>query len=205
MKALIFSGGFFDGIPEGLDPAQYALTIAADKGYAYAEKSGIVPDVFVGDFDSFCDAMCVKSPEVICLKPEKDMTDTQEALDIAISRGATDITVLGALGGRVDHALANLHLLKYGYDRGACVVLCDKNTTVMLATGDVAVPKKEGFCLSLIPLIKCEHVSVSGVYYPLNDAVMDIGNPYGVSNEFVDDVAHIHIGSGQMLVLICKK
>lgn len=205
MKALIFSGGNFNGLPKGFDPAEYSLTIAADKGYAYAEDLGITPDIFVGDFDSFFDENRVKSPDIFRLKSEKDMTDTQEAVQIAIERGADSITVLGALGGRIDHTLANIQLLKFGLDRGAKVEIADQDNYVTLISRPVSIKKQAGCCLSLIPLTKCAHVSVRGVYYPLTDAVMDLGNPYGVSNEFVEEYADIDPGNGLMLLMICRK
>ncbi|MBQ4087548.1 MAG: thiamine diphosphokinase [Clostridia bacterium] len=204
MKALIFSGGEFSGLPEDFTPQDFDCILAADKGYLYAKSLGIVPHIFVGDRDSLPDDVEISSGETVLLTPIKDMTDTQEAIDIAISRGATEISIVAALGGRADHALANLHLLKYGKDRGATVSLTDKNSFITLIDSPASFPRKEGFCLSLIPLTHCEHVSVSGVFYPLSDAIMALGHPYGVSNEFTEDVAYVNPGTGELFVMICK-
>lgn len=205
MRAIIFSGGVFDGIPEWVSLSDYALTIAADKGYAYAENTGIVPDIFVGDFDSFFEEGRVKSSEVFRLNPEKDMTDTQKAVEIAMERGADSILILGALGGRIDHALANIQMLKFGLDRNVKVEIADCNNCVLLINAPVRIKRREEWCLSLIPLTVCEHVSIGGVYYPLSDAVMDLGSSLGVSNEFAEEYADIDPGNGLMLVMICKK
>lgn len=204
MKALIFSGGEFHGLPKGICPAEYDLIIAADKGYAYAKSLGISPHIFVGDCDSLPKDFEIESSEIHRLTPIKDMTDTQEAMAIAIRRGAEHITVLGALGGRIDHTLANIHLLKYALDKGAKAEFIDDASYVTLIDGPAVFTRREGFCLSLIPLTKCEHVCASGVFYPLENAIMDISNPYGVSNEFVSDRATIDPGNGLMLVMICK-
>lgn len=204
MKALIFSGGAFSGLPEELIPQDFDWVIAADKGYLYAKESGVVPHIFVGDRDSLPDDITISAKETILLPPIKDMTDTQEAIDVAISRGATEITITAALGGRMDHALANLHLLKYGKDRGATISLTDKNSYITLIDAPTSFSRKEGFCLSLLPLTHCEHVSVSGVFYPLSDAVMALGHPYGVSNEFTEDTAVVDPGTGELFVMICK-
>lgn len=204
MKALIFSGGTFCGLPESFSSAEFDLIIAADKGYLYAKQFNIVPHVFVGDLDSLPENETISAEETLILPPVKDMTDTQEALDIAISRGADEITIVAALGGRIDHALANLHLLKYGLDRGAKVSLADKDSFVTLIDSPESFPRRDGFCLSLLPMTRCEHVFLSGVYYPLQDAVMDLGMPYGVSNEFTEDYAHINPGTGELFVMICK-
>ncbi len=203
MKALIFSGGSFFGIPEYIDTNIYDLIIGCDGGYLSAVDSGISPDVFVGDFDSIPEEM-VFAKEVIRLFPVKDMTDTQEAIDEAIARGATHITILGALGGRIDHTLANIHLLKYAEDKGAKAEIADVDSYITLVTDKLSVKRRCGFCISLIPLTDCSGVDISGVYYPLECAHLPVGNPYGISNEFTEDVAHIKVDSGELLVILAK-
>lgn len=204
MKTLIFSGGAFDGIPEGLDLSDFSLTIAADKGYLYAKGVGITPEIFVGDCDSLPDGTVIESKTVHRLTPIKDMTDTQEAITLALKKGATEMIILGALGGRIDHALANIHLLKFCLDRGVRACLLSKTAFVALIDRPTKFPKKENFCISAIPLTRCEHVFARGVFYPLEDAVMDLGLPYGVSNEFTEDVATFDPGTGLLLIMICE-
>ena len=132
------------------------------------------------------------------------MTDTQEAIDTAISRGATHITILGALGNRIDHTIANIHLLKYAHQKGVFAEIVDIDTYMLLVCDKLEICAKAGYCLSLLPLTDCTGVSVSGVYYPLDNADMPIGNPYGISNEFVDDKAYIEVKSGELLLMLCK-
>lgn len=203
MKALIFSGGDFLHIPEYINTNEYDIIIAADSGYLSAQEAGVTPDIFIGDFDSVPESE-VKAPEIIRLFPVKDMTDTQEAIDVAIERGATEITILGALGGRIDHSLANLHLLKYAHDKGITAEIADTNSYIRLVGKETTISKKEGFCLSLIPLTDCTGVSISGVYYTLDNKDMPVGNPYGISNEFTEDVARISVKSGELLLMLCK-
>ncbi len=203
MKALIFSGGDFSSIPDYLNINEYDITLCCDGGFLSAKDSGVTPDIFVGDFDSVPEEL-VDCPEIIRLYPIKDMTDTQEAIDTAISRGAEEITVLGALGGRIDHTLANIHLLKYAKGKGVNIEMADVNTYILLVTDSARISKKDGFCLSLIPLTDCSGVSISGVYYPLDNADMPVGNPYGISNEFTEDEAHISLTLGELLVILAK-
>lgn len=203
MKALIFSGGVFSSVPEYLDINEYDITLCCDGGFLSAKDTGITPDIFVGDFDSVPESL-VDCPEIIRLYPVKDMTDTQEAIDVAISRGAKEITILGALGGRIDHALANIHLLKYAKEKGATAEIADVDTFISLVTDSAKISKKDGFCLSLIPLTACRGVSITGVYYPLDNADMPVGNPYGISNEFTEDEAHISLDTGELLVILAK-
>lgn len=204
MKALIFSGGDFNGMPDYLNTDEYDIIIGADKGYAYAESVGIIPHIYVGDSDSLPENTIIKSENKIHLNTEKDMTDTQEAVDIAINKGASKITILGALGKRADHALANIHLLKYAYEKGAAAEIADTQNQIILVTKSAAIEKRDGCCISLIPLTDCKGVSISGVYYPLNNAHLSVGTTLGVSNEFVSDSAKISIEKGLLLVIVCK-
>lgn len=203
MKALIFSGGDFHALPDSIDINEYELVIAADSGYLSARNAGITPHIVIGDFDSFPEDL-VSAGKIIRLNPVKDMTDTQEAIDEAIKKGATHITILGALGGRIDHTLANIHLLKYAQQKGVQAEIADCDTYIALVKNHCEIFRREGFCLSLIPLTDCTGVSISGVFYPLDNADMPVGNPYGISNEFIDKSAHIKVKSGDLLVMLCK-
>ncbi len=205
MNALIFAGGVFDGIPKNVCLSDFSLILAADKGYSYAASLGIVPHIFVGDCDSFGDEASIKSAEIVRLQPEKDMTDTQKAIEIAISRGAEKILVLGALGGRIDHTFANIQLLKFGLDRGVSICLADTTNFVTLIKDAIKIPKQDDCCLSLLPLTPCFHVTVKGVYYPLSDATLELGSSLGVSNEFTANFAEISLNEGFLLVMVCKK
>ena len=192
-------------LPEWIDPNAYEWILAADKGYLYCRSCGLIPDVFVGDCDSLPSKTQIEARNVFTLSPIKDMTDTQEAVDIAIAQGATHITILGALGGRIDHTLANIHLLRRCLDKGVFAELVDETSIVTVINRPQTFAAKEGFCLSAIPLTRCEHVSESGVFYPLENAVMDIGTPYGISNEFTEDTARIDPGNGYLIVMLCKE
>ena len=88
------------------------IIIAADRGYKLAEELGIIPDVFVGDFDSF-DGDIPESVEIHRSIPEKDDTDTMLAVKLAIEKGCTNILLLGGMGGRFDHTFANIQTLVY--------------------------------------------------------------------------------------------
>ena len=105
--------------------------IAADKGVEFFIKTDWVPDVAVGDFDSLSAAGekyldSLKETEIVRLKPEKDDSDTQSAVNFAIDRGAKNITIFGATGNRIDHLLANFggpRACPYGHigPQGVCV------------------------------------------------------------------------------------
>ena len=106
------------------------VLMAADRGLDFFQETGLVPDIADGDFDSVSGEgkaylESLSDTEVVQLKPEKDDTDTQSALNLAIQNGARNILILGATGGRMDHFLGNLGLLSLGKLKGVKVALAD--------------------------------------------------------------------------------
>ena len=117
MHVVIFAGGIVQpgrAVDTALGRAD--MVIAADSGAQAALQYGIVPAYIVGDLDSLDEQALADARErgsqVIPAQPEKDETDTELAVLVALKHGATEITLLGALGGsRIDHTLANVLLL----------------------------------------------------------------------------------------------
>ena len=121
MRAFIYTGGSVrtDRITE--HPKADDLRIAADSGYLTARALGDRVDLAVGDFDSMPEGTLPEGVEKIKVPAEKDDTDTQLAVEAAVSRGADDIVIIGGLGGRLDHTLSNLHILEDLAMRGVSV------------------------------------------------------------------------------------
>ena len=99
------------------------LLLAADRGLDFFLETGLVPDIVDGDFDSLSGAgkaylESLDHTEIVRLNPEKDDTDTQSTLNLAIRRGAKNILILGATGGRLDHFIGNMGLL--GWQTKGC-------------------------------------------------------------------------------------
>jgi thiamine pyrophosphokinase len=191
------------------------LVIAADGGARSAPSLGLKVDLVVGDLDSL-DAMDVErlSTDGVPIErasPAKDETDTELALIAARDRGATRITILGAVGGdRLDHALANVLLLAHPAIAGCRVELLDPGGRVSLlrAPGpdggpvfrDLAGPV--GALVSLIPLgVDAEHVATEGLAYPLRGETLAVGPARGCSNVRTAGTARVTLGSGLLLVI----
>ena len=120
--------------------------IAADKGLEFFITAGITPDLIVGDFDSLSSegkAYMEKLPQTSIrrLKPETDDSDTQSAVNLAISQGAKDILILGGTGTRLDHVMANLGLLLSGKERGVDIRLVDVNNFITLVDNGTVLHK----------------------------------------------------------------
>lgn len=198
----ILSGGAFSPLA-GIED-HTALVIACDKGYAYAKRAGIKPDLFVGDFDSLMEKVDADVP-VLELPCEKDDTDTMAAVRYAVEKGYTHLRIYCALGGRLDHMLGNLQAAVFAVEHGACVEIVDDLDFVYVrGGGSLTLPAKAGYSLSLLSLTdECRGVSVRGVKYPLENATLTNAFPIGVSNEWRGD-AEIAFESG-VLAVICSR
>ena len=133
-KCIIFTGGA-DIFCGGFNPSDFdaSYIIAADSGCTQIKRLcdnvfHILPNLLLGDMDSFDKKKALElfpNTEFMQYPKEKDYTDTQLALKIAIDMGYTDIEIIGGTGGRCDHYLANLLLFKYCNDNGVSLTFCD--------------------------------------------------------------------------------
>ncbi|MEF9988954.1 MAG: thiamine diphosphokinase [Christensenellaceae bacterium] len=196
MKMLIVAAG---KLPANELINQYAeesdFCIAVDGGLCAFEHTSIVPNLIVGDMDSV-DSIVLneylkKGSEAVFAEAEKNETDSMLALDIAIKRGATKIVMLGATGGRIDHLLSNIMLLKRAHKKNIELVMEDKRHTISIGKGDFDIKGKKGQTVSLIPINDSVHVTASGLYYPLENLRLTNDKPRGVSNLFLRETAHI--------------
>lgn len=210
MTAYIFTGGKIavGSMDElGLHPSETDLIIAADSGYNNASRLGVRPGLLLGDLDSIDRKKLAPDElehiEKIIVPAIKDDTDTQLAVDTALSRGADKIYIIGGLGGRLDHTLSTVFLLEYIKDKGARGVITDgRNRVRIMESGEELTIKRGYKYLSLVGLTDtCEGVSISGVFYPLKDAVLERKYAFAVSNEITADAAEISLSKGILLVI----
>ena len=198
---LIISGGDFSpfSVPEG------ALVIACDRGYDYARRCGVTPDLVVGDFDSLTAPVDSGVP-VMRFRPEKDDTDTLLAIRIALSRGCDRLELVCALGGRLDHLLANLQAAVFAAEQGAAIRIESPSTEIhALRNGSLTLPRREGFSLSVFAASDlCRGVSISGAKYSLRDAELTNRFPLGVSNEWAGPEAEIRVREGILLIVLSQ-
>lgn len=210
MRALIVLGGDVPSetlLTEQMDKAQ--LTIAADSGLDAYLRYGKMPNILLGDMDSVDEA--AKAQYEKCggrmqVYPRmKDDTDGVAALDYAMAAGAKEIILLGALGGRMDHALANCMLLVRGANRGVQVEIVSERERVLLVRGRRSLSGKVGSLLSLLPLGDAKIRTLEGLFYPLQDYEMRCDYPIGVSNVFVEEEAVVEVAQGDVLCFLTEK
>lgn len=207
-RCIIFAGGklgSLDFINIIAIKEQGDMVICADSGLKAAEKLGIIPDLIVGDFDSYTDELPT-GIEILRSVPEKDDTDTMLAVKTAISRGYNEIQLYGGLGARFDHSYANIQTLVYALENGCEMTICDaENELTVRKAGEYRFEKREGWYFSLFALTETAVIGdYYGVKYPLKDYHMTIGFPIGVSNEITDEEAYLRIDSGIVLIVRAK-
>jgi thiamine pyrophosphokinase len=123
------AGSYYGNEPRGEDLPNDALIIAADGGFDHADTLGIRPDLVIGDFDS-ANASIPRGIETIRLPAEHDDPDMLSALKIGWSRGCRDFFIYGALGGRIDHEIANIQLLTFLSHHGGRGILFGADSVV---------------------------------------------------------------------------
>lgn len=206
MKAAIISNGSikdYNSCKERLSKVQ--KVICADGGTRHAYNMGIVPDVIIGDLDSSADKYISYFKELkvpfVKYSSHKDKTDTHICLEYAFKL-CDEVLLFGATGTRLDHTLANISILRLAADSGKMACIIDENNEIYVIKDNIKIEGKKGDIVSLLPLsTKVEGVTINGVDYPLKNAQMELGNPYGVSNVLKEDSVEISISSGYLAVI----
>lgn len=203
MRAFIYVGGeiFPDGItdfPKGGD-----IAVSADCGYRNAQKLGVSVNYAVGDFDSGIKSEIPREAEIIEVPVEKDFTDTQLAVDVALEQGADFIVIIGGLGGRLDHTLSNLAILERLWAMGIRALITDgKNRVRYIERTSELVPRSVFKYISLIATDKtAKGVSIEGCKYPLNNARLSRTNQFAVSNEILKNCALVSVKKGGLYII----
>lgn len=187
--------------------------IAADSGISRFIDIGERPDYIVGDFDSasLSDKALVATlaecgVAVSMLKPEKDDTDTEAALDIALRETDGDIYIWGGIGTRVDHMLSNIQILYKALKAGRNAYLCDARNFIQLCDRNFprTILKSEQFgnFVSVIPMTaRLDGLTLKGFKYELVNKSLCMGSSLGQSNEIVADAATISVEAGVAIVV----
>jgi thiamine pyrophosphokinase len=206
LRAIVLTDGDPVAGPLGL-PAD-ALVIAADGGLGLASALDLDVDVVVGDMDSASPEdlkRAAQSGARIERHPtDKDATDLELALDEAIASGATEITVVGGSGGRLDHLLANAHLLSRHRYRGIALLWLTETETVQVCDPDrpVTIRGAVGGRVSLIPVAGAAGgIATTGLRWPLHGEDLPAGSTRGVSNTMTAEKASVSVTTGTLLVV----
>lgn len=185
------------------------FVICADGGARHAKGLGVVPDLFLGDFDSVTKAQFEKiqesTTEIMSFPPEKDFTDTELALEEAVKRGYQKIVFLAVTGTRLDHSLANIYMLKKAMDLGSEAVIINEHNEIYLTKENIKLLRKPDYKLSILPIDgEAKGVYTENLYYPLVNATIRTGPAVGISNEFTEEWAGVRVREGLLLVMLTR-
>jgi len=210
MNTLIITGGQISKtfLKKYLNENKYDIIIVADKGLESIDALNIEPNYIIGDFDSVNQNILekYKNRNINRLLPEKDFTDTEAALEIAINKNSKDVTIIGATGTRLDHVLANIHILKRALDNGINARIIDCNNEIILIKDKIEIEKNNKYkYISLIPLTtEVKGLTLKGFKYEVQEYTLQIGTSLGVSNEQIEDKAIIALAEGILIVIKSK-
>ena len=203
MRAFIYTGGTVrtEAITEHPKPDD--LSIAADSGYHTAVALGERIDLLLGEFDSIGDVPRDSGIEIQQVPAEKDYTDTQLAVEIAIDRGATDIIIIGGLSGRLDHTLSTLAILEELHARKVYGTVTDGQSRARyMKSSSTLIARSPDKYLSIIAADEVvKGVDIEGCKYPLKKATLRRCHQFAVSNEITGNVAFIAVKKGGVYII----
>jgi len=194
---IIGAGDFFADF--GKTDLDKSLVIAADGGYDAARSIGVTPDIIIGDFDS-----CEKpKSECIVLPHVKDDTDMLAAIKFGLEKGCTLFHLWGGTGGeREEHTAANVQCLIMLAKKGLRGILHGKNCDITaVSNGKIDFDAKESGYLSVFSASDVsEGVTIKGLLYTLDNAVLTNDMPLGVSNEYIGLPSFVEVKKGVLII-----
>ena len=178
---------------------------AVDKGIEICRDLNILPKILIGDFDSAKSSAvdwALENKIPIERHPvDKDLTDTQLALELAEKNSASYIILTGIFGGRFDHLFSNVFTCAASTIK---TCLADEREIIFFVRGGESVnvkffvrPKN----LSLLPITAtCEGVTINNVHWQLDGATLKQNFPNAVSNRVESDEIKINLDKGTLAV-----
>ena len=181
---------------------EFDFIIAVDGGFAHIEAIGVVPDMAVGDFDSL--GYVPKCRRVSRFPVKKNKSDMELALEKAVAWDHDNLVIYGALGGRLDHTIANMQLFAKFSERDLYITAIDQTSVLRLLTGpdvfEIPEQVKEG-TVSVFSANNCARgVIETGLLYALNDEDLTNRTSLGVSNELIGEEARIAVEEGTLYI-----
>ena len=211
-KCLIISGGenCLDQFPDAFFD-DFDFIIGCDQGFEYGLERNVNFNLVLGDFDS------VKNPkllvnakshakEIQTFPKEKDDTDTMLAVKSAIQKGFSQISIVCALGNRLDHTISNLQTAIFAARHNSKVEIYGRDEIIYaFSNSELEIPKKSGYSLSVFSADVCTGVTIQGAKYSVRDITLKNDFPLGQSNDWTDQKSvKISVKNGTLLVILSK-
>lgn len=210
-KGIIISGGTINDVfaLQMLNEIQPEYVIGVDRGLEFLYDNQVIPTHVVGDFDSVKAEVVefyqteTKVP-IRRFRPEKDASDTEIAVNLAIELGVEKLWILGGTGTRLDHVMANIQVLKIAHDVGVKAYLLDAYNRISLAEKEVCLSRNGSFgdYFSVFPFGGIvEDISIEGAKYPLSHYRLCPNSSMCVSNEIQEEEVKITFPDGMIILM----
>lgn len=176
--------------------------VYCDCGLRHMEKLGRTPGLIVGDFDSYDKPSF--DTEIISLPTQKDDTDTFFAVKEMLKRGYKDFVLLGVIGNRFDHTMANISILLALDSKGCSAVAVDDYSVLRIVSGETAYIDDNCSFFSIINISGvAKGITIEDAKYCLKDGIIECDYQYGVSNEVLPGkTAKVSVKEGRVLLVI---
>ncbi len=202
MRCVIIGGADiqnYDFVKSFLEKSDF--NIFCDCGLKHKSKLKIKADLIVGDFDSY--SRPNTDTEIITLPREKDDTDTVFAVKEAVKRGFDEFILIGVIGNRLDHTLANVSILNYLFSiNKKGLIVDDYSEMQIVSSSPVKISDKYSYFSLLNVFGEAKGVYINNSKYPLDGAEITSENQYGVSNEVIKGkTAEVKVEKGKLLLI----
>jgi thiamine pyrophosphokinase len=218
-RLLILSGGNLniDFLNRYLEQHKFNQIICVDGALAIVDQLNIDIDYLVGDFDTISSDILdkylkkIKDGEISTIlkkyQPEKDYTDTDIAIELAVQQNPSEIVLLGATGTRLDHMMSNINSLIKPLSQNIKAFIIDEHNKIYLIHETTTLKKNQlyGPFVSLIAFSdKVSNVTLKGMKYPLVNYELTKSESIGISNEMKEEEAVIELEKGIIIVVEAK-
>jgi thiamine pyrophosphokinase len=178
--------------------------VCADGGANAARRHRCTPDLIIGDFDSVrASTLKAFRRTAVYRLEDQDSTDLEKALTWCVEDGFRRITVLGATGGRLDHAVGNMSALAK-FSRRADVRFVDDDGELLAVGPERKLLLRPGTTISLLPLARCSGVTTRGLQWNLTNEVLELGRRESTSNVVRSRNAVVRVKHGVLLLFVVR-
>lgn len=199
-RCFIFGAGDKSRIYHRPEPGDFV--IGADGGYELAKENGIEPQLVLGDFDSLGYIPRLQGIDTIVHPVMKDDTDMMLCVHEGISRGFDTFIIYGAMGGRLDHTIANIQVLSYLARMGRVGILVGEKEMVTVVSDSICFDQSyKGIVSVFAHSDRALGVTEKGLLYEIEDFIMENHMVRGVSNEFKGVPSTISLKEGLLTVI----